>query len=130
METEMQILRRPKFWGNAPYAGLPLVSVRVKSGTMVINKAGAMAIKLNDGGAVMFGFSKAKRVGYIWLEQPQEDSYYFKRYKGQLRLTCGALRDSMVDVFRLADFKENVVHFEINPTPNEKKAHEFTLKIL
>lgn len=126
---EIEIFRR-KRGSKGQYMGhqAPLLKLEMPRGQIIVYKKTCDVMGLGKDDAIMFGLNRIKKVGYIFKEEPQEDSYYPQRSGHNYgRFTSKDLAQFMVDVFGLSP-EDKSAYFEVWPEPNEKGMYEFKLK--
>ena len=86
------------------------------------NAMDMMGFKHNE--AVMFGFNRKDKCGFIFKEEPADDSYYLRdNGRNYVRFTSKDLMLHMCDVFDILDKKN--VYFVLEKEPNEKGMYKF-----
>jgi len=102
----------------------PLIKLETPRGQIIVFKNAMDIMGFKHGEAVMFGFNKKEQKGYIFKEEPEDDSYYLRdNGKGYARFTSKDLMLFMIDIFNLTNEKN--YYFKINKTPNQKGMYEF-----
>lgn len=105
----------------------PLIKLEMPRGQVVVfkNAMDMMGFKHNE--AVMFGFNKKERCGYIFKEDPQDDSYYLRdNGRNYARFTSKDLMNHICNIFGIE--KVGSAYFEIESKPNEKGMYKFTIE--
>lgn len=103
----------------------PSIKLEFPRGTIVINKDAALFLEASENAAVMFSFNKKEKCGYIYKEEPQDDSYYLKDSgRGYLRFTSKALAEHMKYIFDIPGNKKNT-YFKMNVVPDKKGRYLF-----
>ena len=90
--------------GSGQFIGhtTPKIKLTLPRGEIVFYKKVLELMSLNTGDAVMFAFNKKNKVGYIYKEEPEDDSYILKDSSYQyLRFTSKQLGLFIIDVFEL-----------------------------
>jgi hypothetical protein len=101
--------------------------IEVQRGTFVIFEKLAALLGVKDKDCVMFSFNKKEQYGYIYKEEPEEDSYYLGNSgRAYYRFTSKELMAFFDEIFDLPN--NNAVYFKVSETPNEKGWYKFTLK--
>lgn len=123
---EIEIYRRKRgSTGQWKSHEKPLINLQMPRGQITVFKKTMELMGLQHGDAVMFGFNKKEKCGYIFKEEPQEDSYYLRNnQRGYARFTSKDLMLHMCDVFELQDEKN--IYFIVDEQPNEKGMYKFT----
>ncbi len=126
---EIEIFRRKRgSKGQFMSHQAPLLKLEMPRGQVTVYKKTSDVMGLSKNDAIMFGFNRIKKVGYVFKEEPQEDSYYPRRSgRDYCRFTSKDLAQFMVDVFGLRP-EDKQTYFEVCPEPNEKGMYEFKLK--
>jgi len=123
---EIEIYRRKRgSSGQWKSHSKPYLKLEMPRGQFVVfkNAMDIMGFKHNE--AVMFGFNKKEQCGYIFKEDPEDDSYYLRdNGRGYARFTSKDLMLHIIDIFGISDEKN--IYFEIEKTPNEKGMFKFT----
>lgn len=102
----------------------PLLKLEMPRGQVVVFKNAMDMMNFKHNEAVMFGFNRKEQCGYIFKEQPQDDSYYLRdNGRGYSRFTSKDLMLHMCEVFGISDEKN--VYFRIETEPNEKGMYKF-----
>lgn len=104
-----------------------LMKLEMPRGQFVVfkNAMDAMGFKHNE--AIMFGFNKKEKCGYIFKEEPQDDSYYLRdNGKNYVRFTSKDLMLHICSIFEIE--KVGNVYFEIDSTSTEKGWYKFILE--
>jgi hypothetical protein len=125
---EMEIVRRKRY-AAGQYMGheKPIIRLDLNRGSVVVfqKSMDLMGFKHNE--AVMFGFNKKEKRGFVFKEDPQPDSYYLRDNKrGYSRFTSKDLMNYMIDVFEISPEAKSV-YFEIDKQPTEGGAYIFRL---
>lgn len=105
----------------------PMMKLEMPRGQIIIFKKAMDLMGFEKTQAVMFGFNKKEKVGFIFKEDPEDDSYFLRdngRYYA--RFTSKNLMLHMCEVFDIKDKKN--AYFVIDPEPNDKGMYRFTYK--
>ena len=98
---------------------LPRIKIEMPRGTFVIFKKVAELLNAKQRDAVMFAFNKKDNCGYIYKEEPEEDSYFLGNSgRDYYRFTSKELMLFFIDFFNIENQK--AVYFDVSETPNEK----------
>ena len=98
---------------------LPRIKIEMPRGTFVIFKKVAELLNATQRDAVMFAFNKKDKCGYIYKEEPEEDSYFLGNSgRDYYRFTSKELMLFFIDFFEIENKK--AVYFDVSDTPNEK----------
>ena len=109
--------RRSAHAGQWVSCDRPRVKLEVERGTFVIFKRVAELLGVGKGDAVMFAFNRREGCAYIYLEEPEEDSYFLTCPKGSyFRFTSKALMRFFVESFDIKE--EKVVYFDVERVAN------------
>jgi len=122
----MEIVRRKRYSsGQYKCHEKPYIKLELPRGQIVVFKSAMDLMGYKHNEAVMFGFNRKDKRGFIFKEEPQPDSYYLRDNKrGYSRFTSKDLMLYMIDVFEISS-DEKTVFFELEKTPNEKGAYTF-----
>jgi hypothetical protein len=125
---EMEIVRRKRHTaGQYMCHEKPLIKLELNRGQVVVFQKSMELMGFKHNEAVMFGFNKKEKRGFLFKEYPQPDSYYLRNSsRGYSRFTSKDLMLYMVDVFDIPA-EAKVVYFEIEKQPTEKGAFIFRL---
>ena len=94
-------------------------------GQIVVFKNAMDMMGFKHGEAVMFGFNHKDRCGFIFKEEPADDSYYLRNAgRNYSRFTSKDLMLHMCEVFGIVD--ETNAYFVIDKEPNERGMYKFT----
>ena len=122
---EIEIFRRQRGSSGQWKSRLkPLIKLEMPRGQIVIfkNAMDMMGFKHNE--AVMFGFNRKDKCGFIFKEEPADDSYYLRdNGRNYARFTSKDLMLHMCEVFDI-EGKKNV-YFVLEKEPNEKGMYKF-----
>ncbi len=103
----------------------PYISLTLSTSVLGINSSALQLIGLKDGDAIMFGFDQEKQIGYIFKEEPQEDSYIIRvDQKNYIRFGNKNLCKTMVKIFQLKT-QQNLIYFSLSLEPNKDNLWEF-----
>ena len=92
----------------------------------MIFKKVADLLKAGNRDAVMFAFSKKDNCGYIFKEDPEEDSYYLSNSgREYYRFTSKELMLFFIDHFNIVN--ERAAFFDVSEKPNEKGYFKFQM---
>jgi len=98
---------------------LPRIKIEMPRGTFVIFKKVAELLNAKQRDAVMFAFNKKDNCGYIYKEEPEEDSYFLGNSgRDYYRFTSKELMLFFIDFFNIENQK--AAYFDVSETPNEK----------
>ena len=98
---------------------LPRIKIEMPRGTFVIFKKVAELLNAKQRDAVMFAFNKKDNCGYIYKEEPEEDSYFLGNSgRDYYRFTSKELMLFFIDFFNIENQK--AAYFNVSETPNEK----------
>lgn len=104
---------------------LPRIKIEMPRGTFVIFKKVAELLNAKQRDAVMFAFNKKDKCGYIYKEEPEEDSYFLGNSgRGYYRFTSKELMLFFIDFFDIEHQK--AAYFVLDKEPNEKGMYRFT----
>lgn len=102
----------------------PLIKLEMPRGQIVVFQKTMEMAGFVEKEAVMFSFNKKEQCGYIYKEEPQDDSYYLRNGgRGYTRFTSKDLMIHMIEVFNLGD--EKAAYFKVSEKANEKGAFKF-----
>jgi hypothetical protein len=105
----------------------PYIKLELPRGQFVVFAKTMKVLNFNHNEAVMFGFNRKEKTGYIFKEEPQEDSYYLRyNQRDYSRFTSKELMLFMKDIFEF-EMSDKAVYFELETTPNEKGQFRFHL---
>jgi hypothetical protein len=105
------------------------IKMEMPRGQFILFDKTINAIGLKHKDAVMFAFSRTAMAGYIWKEEPQDDSYIVQNSeRNYFRFTSKDLMLYFTEAFKLNQIttKSNV-YFVVNTQPDQ--AGRFTFKL-
>jgi len=122
---EIEIFRRQRgSSGQWKSHARPLIKLEIPRGQFVVFKNAMTMMGFKHNEAVMFGFNKKKQYGYIFKEEPEDDSYYLRDSgKNYARFTSKDLMLHACEVFGIKDVKS--AYFVLDTEPNEKGMYRF-----
>lgn len=125
---EIEIFRRKRgSSGQWRSRSKPLIKLEMPRGQVVVFKNAMDMMNFKHNEAVMFGFNKKERCGYVFKEEPEDDSYYLRdNGKNYARFTSKDLMLHICNVFQIE--RVGNVYFEIEKTPNEKGMWKFKIE--
>lgn len=123
---EIEIFRRQRgSSGQWKCHTKPFIKLEMPRGQIVIYQKAMELMGFKHNEAVMFGFNKKEHTGYIFKEDPEDDSYYLRyNQRGYSRFTSKDLMLHMIEVFDIDE--EKAAYFTIEETPDEKGRYKFT----
>lgn len=105
----------------------PYIKLELPRGQFIVFKPVAKLLEAKSKDAVMFAFSKQNKHGYIYKEEPEDDSYYLSNSKREYyRFTSKELGKYFAEIFELPEGKKSF-YFEVESFPNQKGQYRFTL---
>ena len=103
----------------------PVIKLELPRGQVVVFKKAMDMMGFKNNEAVMFGFNRKDKCGWIFKEEPEYDSYYLRdNGRNHSRFTSKDLMIRMCEVFGITDEKN--AYFELDEVPNEKGMYRFT----
>ena len=126
MEDLIEFRRKRATGGQYISHNKPYIKLQMPVGRFVIFNKTAELLNVRNGDAIMFSFSKRNKCGYIYKEDPQDDSY-FPKISGReyYRFTSKDLGNYFIEVFDLPATKK-AFYFEVLTVPNNKGQFRFT----
>lgn len=125
---DLQIIRRQRSSkGQWKSHEKPCFKLELPRCSFVIFKKTADLLNVKARDAIMFAVSKKNKCGFVYKEDPQDDSYYLSNSRrNYFRFTSKVLADYMMDVFDIKD-KNKPVYFDVVPEQDEKGRLKFIL---
>lgn len=123
---EIEIFRRQRgSSGQWKSRSKPLIKLEMPRGQFVVFKNAMDMMRFKHNEAVMFGFNRKEQCGYIFKEEPEDDSYYLRdNGRNYARFTSKDLMLHMCEVFQIKDV--NTAYFVLDKEPNKKGMYRFT----
>jgi hypothetical protein len=123
---EIEIFRRQRgSSGQWKSRTRPLIKLEMPRGQFVVFKNAMDMMDFKHNEAVMFGFNRKEQCGYIFKEEPEDDSYYLRDSgRNYARFTSKDLMLHVCEVFQIKDV--NTAYFVLDEEPNEKGMYRFT----
>ena len=80
----------------------PCIKLELPRGAFTIFEKTAKLLNAANRDALMFAFSKVNKCGYVFKEDPQEDSYYLSNTgRAYYRFTSKELATYFIDIFEI-----------------------------
>ena len=118
--SEIIEFRRRRNNGRFIGESIPKLRLTLPRGEIVLYKTTLELLDAKVGDAVMFGFNKSDKMGFIYKENPEPDSYYLTETQyPYARFTSKQLAYFIVDIFEL-DTSKNNHYFKVEKLPNNK----------
>jgi hypothetical protein len=123
---EIEIFRRQRgSSGQWKSRTRPLIKLEMPRGQFVVFKNAMDMMGFRHNEAVMFGFNRKEQCGYIFKEEPEDDSYYLRdNGRNYARFTSKDLMLHVCEVFEIKDV--NTAYFVLDKEPNKKGMYRFT----